>query len=94
MRFRFQTAITAAISTTFRLCSTVAVAELVYLMAAKKLYWHSKSPVSAKASSHSTSRRTFQILKTRVCSLGSAVARSTIPESSIRTAVSQSAARL
>ena len=46
IRFLFQTAITIAIKTTFRLWRTVAVAEFEYLIAARNVYWHRRRPAS------------------------------------------------
>ena len=43
MRVLLWIATITAMKMTFRLCSTVAVAELEYLMAPRNVYWHIRS---------------------------------------------------
>lgn len=67
------------------------MAELEYLMAARKVYGHRSRPASPKASSHRTSLPTPHIRNIFARSLENAISKRATPESTIRTAVSQSA---
>ena len=93
MRLRFLAATSTAIMITFRFCSTVAVAELEYFTAPRNVYWHIRSPSSAKARSHMTSRRDVHILSMPLPSPGIAMMSSAIPESTMRIAVSHPESR-